>query len=126
MNVRGVAGMAGPLVLVVVPKCPLCLLPLLAAAGVAVPAGPLLNGIVVLIAVAWSAFLLRVAASHTVRVLAVLAGALVIGGRLLSIDAASWIGVAVMLGIAVLRLIARERICARACPSRKGHHGHST
>lgn len=50
-----VAPSALPLVILVLPKCPLCLLPVFAAIGSALPPAPLLNGLVVAAAVPWLA-----------------------------------------------------------------------
>ncbi|HEV7767396.1 MAG TPA: hypothetical protein VGQ76_20515 [Thermoanaerobaculia bacterium] len=111
---RGIAW-AGPLVVIAIPKCPLCLLPLFAIAGIAAPPRPLLDAIVIVVVLSWCGFLLFTVRTKTLRVIAVIAAALVIVGRLAPLPPVSWIGVGVMAGIAILRLAARDRACSGAC-----------
>lgn len=111
---RGIAW-AGPLVVIAIPKCPLCLLPLFAIAGIAAPSRPVLHALVIAVVLVWLAFLLRTARTKRLRAIALIAGALVITGRLASFALASWIGIAIMAGIAILRLAARDRVCSGAC-----------
>lgn len=109
------AALAGPFVVLAIPKCPLCLLPLLAAAGIALPSGPLLDAIVIAVVTLWAAIVSIVAASARIRVLSLLAAAMIIAGRLTSIVVLSWLGIALMISIAAIRLLARERICKQSC-----------
>lgn len=91
------AAILAPFMIAFAPKCPLCLLPLCAAVGVSLPTGPLLTGAVALIAIGWVAFLPRGG-----RVaLALAAGALVVGGRLVGVAALGWTGVALMFALSI-------------------------
>jgi hypothetical protein len=114
---RGATAMVGPLLLAAIPKCPLCLLPLLAVAGVAVPSGPRLNAVVAAAVIVWTAGLVHAVRTPVPRALAVVAGALVVSGRLLSLAPVTWLGITIMVSIAIVRLVSRERVCARDCPS---------
>ena len=76
-----------------IPKCPLCLLPLFAAAGIALPPRPLLDAAVVFAALAWASV-----------------AALLVAGRALE---TAWLGAA---GAAlVLAVVVWTRRRARAC-----------
>lgn len=107
---RGVAGAGGALAILLVPKCPLCLLPLSAAAGVALPSRPWLDGLALAAAAAWLAFVLSTARWLPVKAAAVAAAALLLSGRWLALPWASALGAALVLSVAVWT---RRR--ARAC-----------
>ena len=99
------AALAGPLAVLAIPKCPLCLLPLLAAAGIALPSAPLLDALAI-------AFVIIVAFTLKPRALAIGAGAIIVIGRLASIPLLTWIGVALMLVITAARVLRHHR-CER-------------
>jgi hypothetical protein len=96
------AAIAGPAVVAVMPKCPLCLLPLCAALGISVPSAPAVNAVLALIAAVW----LRFAVRHVPLAPAAVAVTLAITGRLVHFAALSWSGVALML---VLSLVSSRR-----------------
>jgi fucose 4-O-acetylase-like acetyltransferase len=81
------------------PKCPLCLLPLFAAAGIALPPKPLLDGLVVAAAAAWAATVLATARWAPVRASALAAVLLLVAGRVLDATWASGLGAALVLGV---------------------------
>jgi len=98
------------LLLPFVPKCPLCLLPLFAAAGVALPPKPVLDVAVALAATVWVATVLSTARWLPVRLAALAAAILLVVGRALE---ATWVG---MLGAAiVLAVVFWTRRRPRAC-----------
>ena len=103
-----------PLVLLVVPKCPLCLLPLFAAAGSVLPPAPLLDGLVVATALAWLTLLAGVARSATARAVGLCGVLLLLGGRWLGVPAACWAGALVMVAV-VARKRARDRDRTAPC-----------
>jgi hypothetical protein len=94
-----VAPSALPLAILVLPKCPLCLLPVLAAAGSALPPAPLLNGLVVTAAAAWLVLVWNRTRLPVARCIAVSCAVLLLCGRWLDAPAASWIGVALMVAV---------------------------
>jgi hypothetical protein len=96
-----------PLAMILVPKCPLCLLPLLAVAGAALPPAPLLNGILGAAAIAWLALLTNMTRSAAARALALSGVVLLLCGRWLEAPAASWAGVLLMVAV-VIRASARD------------------
>ena len=104
-----------PLVMFLVPKCPLCLMPLFAAAGVALPHRGLLDGFLVVAAAAWLALLASATRSIAVFAPALSGAALLLGGRWLDVPAAGWAGVLLMLAAAIGA--ARNRSCERSCPA---------
>jgi hypothetical protein len=81
------------------PKCPLCLLPLFAAAGIALPPKPLLDGLVVAAAAAWAATVLATARWAPVRALAIAAVLLLAAGRILEAAWATGLAAALVLGV---------------------------
>ena len=105
-----------PLVMLLVPKCPLCLMPLFAAAGVALPHRGLLDGFLVVAAAAWLALLASATRSIAVFAPALSGAALLLGGRWLDVPAAGWAGVLLMLAAAI-GAAARNRSCERSCPA---------
>ena len=103
------------LLLPFVPKCPLCLLPLFAAAGIALPPKPVLDVAVALAATVWVATILSTARWLPVRLAALAAAALLVGGRALE---ATWVG---MIGAALVLAVVfwtrrRPRACAAPIP----------
>src|SRR5204862_7626423 len=96
------AALAGPLAVLAIPKCPLCLLPLLAAAGIALPSAPLLDALAI-------PFVIVVALPLKPRALAIGAAASLAVGRLASIPSLTWIGVSLMLVLTALRVILHRR-----------------
>ena len=81
-TLRKGAAVAGPLALVLLPKCPLCLLPFIAALGIAVPAGPLLNGIFAAVVLVWMSLFLIGTPSARMRLALIAVAAIAIAGRL--------------------------------------------
>jgi hypothetical protein len=92
-----------PLVLPFLPKCPLCVLPLAAVLGVALPPGPLLDALVAAGVAAWLAAVIPTSRSFTVMAFAAAAAVFLLGGRFLGLPWAGWIGCASMLAIAGAR-----------------------
>src|ERR1022692_1709281 len=74
----GIGASAGPLSLLLLPKCPLCLLPLLAFLGIAIPASTGLWIAAGVVVAAWLAVLLFAARRHP-RILAVAAAGAALG-----------------------------------------------
>jgi hypothetical protein len=106
-----------PLLLPLVPKCPLCLLPLMAAAGAALPPGPpyVLDGLVAISAAAWLGIVLSTARWLPVRAAAVAAAALLVAGRFAGSEWASAAGAVLVLAVVVWTGF-RPRACAgKAC-----------
>ena len=77
---RGVAAVVGPLSLLLVPKCPLCILPLLAMLGIAAPAGLVVNGIVAAILLGWSILLFTTTTSLPLRASGLVPAVLLLAG----------------------------------------------
>lgn len=105
-----------PLVMLLVPKCPLCLLPLFAAAGVALPRRGLLDGFLVVAVAAWLALLASATRSIAVFAPALSGVALLLGGRWLDLPAAGWADVLLML-VAAIGAAARRSSCNHSCPA---------
>ncbi len=95
-----IVGAAAALAIPLAPKCPLCLLPLAAAAGVALPSRPLLDFAVGLAASGWAAAALASRRAPLFKGMAVAAALLLIAGRAAGLDWAVWAGAAGMLGSA--------------------------
>jgi hypothetical protein len=93
---------AAALALSLTPKCPLCLLPLAAAAGVTLPSKPLLDLGVGLAASAWAALVLASRRPAAVKGIATAAALLLVAGRAGGLDAAVWAGAAGMLASALV------------------------
>ena len=106
----GIAGAAAALAIPLLPKCPACVLPLVAAAGVALPRGPVVEAAIVTAAAGWVGWVLAGARWLPVRVTAVAAAAAVVAGRALALTALSASGSAVMLGVG-LWIALRPRRC---------------
>lgn len=92
-----------PVALAALPKCPLCLMPLLAALGIAAPPSSVLTGLVVLIVGAWVLMLAR-ARRNAARWLVLAAAAVTLAGRLTGIMFAATSGVTLMMVVSVLAL----------------------
>ena len=105
-----------PLAMLLVPKCPLCLMPLFAAAGVALPRQGVLDALLMAAAAAWLALLARATRSIAVLAPALSGAALLLGGRWLDLPAAGWAGVLLMLAAAV-GAAARRSSCNHPCPA---------
>jgi len=112
---RRVAVVGGALAILLVPKCPLCLLPLAAAAGVALPSRPWLDGLAVVAVAAWLAFVLSTARWPPIKGASVAAASLLLSGRWLALPWASALGAALVLAVA---LWTRRRV--RPCTSKAG------
>ena len=104
MTLRGrVARIAGALALPLVPKCPLCLLPLAAAAGVALPPRPVLDLGVALAASVWAAVMIASRRSPAVKLGAVAAALLLVAGRSAGLAWAVWSGATGLVASALTR-----------------------
>lgn len=103
-----------PLAMVLIPKCPLCLLPFFAAAGLTLPPRGWLDGFLVAVAAAWLGLLANATRSVATLALAVLGAALLLGGRWVDLPAAGWAG-AVLILAAAIGAAARKRSCERSC-----------
>ena len=97
------------------PKCPLCLLPLAAAAGVALPSQPALDLLVAGAAAGWLAIVLSTARWLPVRVAATAAAGLLLMGRFLDRPSASALGGALVLAVVVWTARARRPCRGTAC-----------
>jgi hypothetical protein len=106
-----------PLLLPLIPKCPLCLLPLFAALGATLPPRPpyVLDGLVAVSAAAWLGIVLSTARWLLVRAAAVAAAALLVAGRFAGSPWATGCGVILVLAV-VFWTGWRPRACsAKAC-----------
>ena len=99
------------LLLPFVPKCPLCLLPLFAAAGIALPPKPVLDALVAVAAAVWVATVLSTARWLPVRLTALAAAVLLVAGRALETAWVGAIGAALVLAV-VFWTRRRPRACA--------------
>ena len=105
-RIAGVAALAIPLL----PKCPLCALPFLAAAGIALPQGPAIEAAIAAAVAGWLILVLTTARWRPVRLAAVAASGALLLGRLLEIGALAVAGGALMFAVA-LWVAARPRPC---------------
>ena len=105
-RIAGAAALAIPLL----PKCPVCALPLLAAAGIAMPHGPGVEALVVAAVAGWLVAVLSSARWRPVRLAAVAAAAAVLLGRVLDVTLLAAAGSALMCGVA-LWIAVRPRRC---------------
>jgi hypothetical protein len=96
-----------PLTLLLVPKCPLCLLALFAVVGSALPSARVLDGIVVATALGWLAILFLKHPSLPSRAAGLAGVALLLAGRSLGVPSASWIG-----ALALVAVVLRARLGA--------------
>jgi hypothetical protein len=103
------------LLLPFVPKCPLCLLPLFAAAGIALPPKPVLDALVAVAAAVWVATVLSTARWLPVRLTALAAAVLLVAGRALETAWVGAIGAALVLAV-VFWTRRRPRACAAPIP----------
>ena len=108
-----IAGAGAALLIPFVPKCPLCLLPLAAAIGVALPSQPVLDGVVAIAASAWLAVTLASARWPPLKVASIAAAALLLGGRWLGVPWAGGLGAVLVLGV-VFWTHRRARSCRSA------------
>jgi len=99
--VARIGSAAAAFALPLAPKCPLCLLPLAAAAGVALPDGPVVELGVGLAASAWTALVLASRRAPSVKGIAAAAALLLVAGRAAGLDLAVWAGAAGMLAAAL-------------------------
>lgn len=117
---RSCSAIAASLLALLVPKCPLCLLPLLALIGVSLPAGrpiPYLHLIPPLSLVVFAAL----SRGRSSRVLALCAAPLIGLGRALNVAPAYWIAIALVITAVVLHLrgtLAQCRSCGVAARRR--------
>lgn len=115
---RNITAVLGPMAVLLAPKCPLCLLPLLAAAGIAAPPGPVLDSIVALTAAGWGLLLFTLTRSTPLRVCGVLLAVLVVMGRLVGFAAITWIGVGLMIAVALAATATCRKNGGSACAGR--------
>jgi hypothetical protein len=108
-RIAGAAALAIPFL----PKCPVCALPFLAAAGIALPRGPVVEAIVAAAAAGWLAVVLATARWRPVRCAAVAGSGALLLGRLLEIGALTVAGSVLMFAVA-LWIAARPRHCHAA------------
>src|ERR1043166_5032906 len=118
---RRIAGIVWPFSLLVIPKCPLCVLPLLAALGIAAPPGAAISVAIACIAAGWAWFIFRVASSLALRAGSAALAALVIAGRAFSVlpPAATYAAAAFMVvfGFAASRRCTTSRERPNPAPS---------
>lgn len=101
------------------PKCPLCVLPLAAAAGIALPRGPVVEAVAVAAVAAWLGVTLATAKWLPVRMGATAAAGAILGGRWLGELWLSAAGCALMLFV-VYWTRRRPRVCTPgACGSER-------
>src|SRR4051812_31333144 len=81
-TLRRGAAVAGPLALILLPKCPLCLLPFVAALGIAIPPGPLLNGIFASVVLVWVSLFVVATKSMRMRLALLAVAAITIAGKI--------------------------------------------
>ncbi|HTR03417.1 MAG TPA: hypothetical protein VMN82_09510 [Thermoanaerobaculia bacterium] len=115
----GVAGAVAGLAIPLLPKCPACVLPLVAAAGVALPHGPGVEAAVAAAVLGWLGFVFASARWWPVRLAAAAAVAALLAGRALPLTALAVSGNALMVGVG-LWIALRPRRChaaARAAPA---------
>lgn len=110
LGMKGSLARLAPLVIPFLPKCPLCLLPLFAAAGWALPSAPVLDALVAACALAWVGLVLATARWLPVRAAAVAAAVLLVSGRVLASAPLSLLG-----GAGVLAVVFWRRRRPRAC-----------
>lgn len=116
-KLRKGAAFAGPLALILLPKCPLCLLPLVATLGIAIPPGPLLNGIFAAIVIVWASLFVYTTPSMRMRGVLVAVGVLAIVGRVSGSMPVELAGIAMMFGFGVWRManVIRGRAACSRC-----------
>ena len=105
-RIAGVAALAIPLL----PKCPLCALPFLATAGIALPRGPAVEFAVAGAVTLWLGVVLATARWWPVRLGAVAGGGALLLGRYLEVAALAAAGSALMFAVG-LWIALRPRRC---------------
>ena len=105
---------AGPLVLLAIPKCPLCLLPLVVAIGLSPPSRHVLDTFAVGVGLLWAAAILLRSPGATVVAGVVAATAAALAGRWLDARWLLWAGAAAMLALWFWSLCG-SRGCAAGC-----------
>jgi hypothetical protein len=117
-TLRKGAAVAGPLALILLPKCPLCLLPFVAALGIAIPPGPLLNGIFAAVVIVWASLFMFATTSTRMRLALIAVAAIAIAGKIANVMPVELTGIALMFAFGVSRVIrvlrGRAR-CAAHC-----------
>src|SRR5260221_7498349 len=99
LRVREVAAVVGPIPLLLVPKCPLCLLALLAASGVAAQPTIIVTAILAAVIAGWEVFLFRVTHSSLLRACGVISAALLIAGRAWSLAPLTYVAISFMVTV---------------------------
>ncbi len=94
-----IAGAGAALAIPFLPKCPLCVLPLAAAAGIALPQGPVVEAVVAAAVAVWLASVLAIARWLPVRLGAAAAAAAIFAGRGLGSVWLSLAGCVLMLAV---------------------------
>ena len=116
-TLRHVAAFSGPIAFLTLPKCPLCLLPLLAATGLAISPGAALDLLVLLFAALWGGGVWSMLRSPTALVGGVLVGGVAVAGRWLDEPVLGGGGLAAMMIVAIALLLVprvRHARCSRA------------
>jgi hypothetical protein len=119
---RDVAAVLGPIAFVLVPKCPLCLLPLLAAAGIAAPPNPVLNAIIGAAVLGWGTLLFSVTHSLSLRACGVILAITVVAGRFLALSPLTWIGITLMVALAFVSSLRCRKLCSAGGQNATEHH----
>ena len=112
------AAFAGPAALLLVPKCPLCLLPLLAALGLSAVPGAALGVLAGAVIGGWIVAVVVVSRSPAILAATVTAVGLVVVGRWVGVAPAGAAGLALMFVVAAACLFAGTR---PACRPRHPH-----
>ena len=105
-RIAGAAAVAIPLL----PKCPFCALPFLAAAGIGLPRGPIVEAAIVAAAAVWVGVVVATARWWPIRAGAAAGAALLLTGRLLDAAMMTAAGAVLMFAVA-LWIAARPRRC---------------
>ena len=114
-----IAGAVAALAIPFLPKCPLCVLPLFAAAGIALPHGPAVETAVAGVVGVWLATVLATARWLPVRLGAAAAAAAIIGGRWLEVWWLGAGGCVLMLGVALWMGLRPRRCDTMVCAAPK-------
>jgi hypothetical protein len=109
-----IAGAGAALAIPFLPKCPLCVLPLFAAAGMGAPRGPLVEILVAAAVLGWLGMVLTSARWLPVRLAASSAASMILFARLVSAGWLAACGSALMLAVA-LWTWRRPGRCDAAC-----------
>ena len=105
-RIAGVAVLAIPFL----PKCPVCALPFLAAAGIALPHGPAVEAVVAAAVAGWLAVVVAAARWFPVRAGAVIGAGALLLGRFVDVAALTLSGSVLMFAVAIW-IAARPRRC---------------